>query len=390
LVIFEIWKKKYIHADNKNAAGQQNQAAQEAIKLSPEQEKERLLALCTVFLIVIFFWMSFHQNGFALTLFAQRSTIDENKITGGNIKDWSEFKKEVMSDSLPLTEEFAAMAPAEQLSERELNSLNKVLFVPDLFFINQQRQVKLPYEDKPNTEILRKMSILGLFSMTIQDQEKIGLKKAVHEVDALISVDRDSLSKADLRTFRIVNRKLLAQRYSQIDEGYYPLKPETYATFNPFFILLLTPLVVGLFNWLRKRSKEPSSPAKMGIGMFLSGIAMMIMAIACLSGGNADANNLSPSWLISSYFVITIGELFLSPMGLSFVSKVAPARMRGLMMGGWFGATAVGNYLSGFIGQFYSTLEHHEFFIILVVLLFLSALMIRLTLKKLKHATRGT
>lgn len=246
LIVFEVWKKNYIHADNKHADGQENQKAQEDTGLSKAQEKERITALIIIFAIVVFFWMSFHQNGFALTLFAQRSTV---------LIDW--------------------------------------------------------------------------------------------------------------------------------------LKPETYATFNPLFILLLTPLVVFVFNWLRKRGKEPSSPGKIGIGMFISGLALMIMVIASWTGGNADANNMSPNWLISTYFVITIGELFLSPMGLSFVSKVAPARMRGLMMGGWFGATAIGNYLSGFIGGFYNTLSHTMFFTILVVLLFLSAIMVRIVLKKLKHATDG-
>ncbi len=246
LVVFEVWKKNYIHADNKHADGAENQKSQEAENVSPEKEKERIVALGIIFTIVIFFWMSFHQNGFALTLFAQRST---------EIIDW--------------------------------------------------------------------------------------------------------------------------------------LKPETYQTFNPFFILLLTPVIVIFFNLLRKRDKEPSSPAKIGIGMFISGLAMLIMVFASQMGGDADANNMSPNWLVSTYFVITIGELFLSPMGLSFVSKVAPARMRGLMMGGWFGATAIGNYLSGFIGSFYNTISHTQFFLILAALLFLSALMIKIVLKKLKHATDG-
>jgi POT family proton-dependent oligopeptide transporter len=246
LIVFEVWKKNYIYADNKHKDGGENQAKLEESDVSPEKEKERIIALGIIFTIVIFFWMSFHQNGFALTLFAQRSTT---------LYDW--------------------------------------------------------------------------------------------------------------------------------------LKPEMYATFNPLFILLLTPLIVIYFNWLRKQGKEPSSPAKIGIGMFVSGLAMVIMVVASQMGGNADANNMSPNWLISSYFVVTIGELFLSPMGLSFVSKVAPVRMRGLMMGGWFGATAIGNYLSGFIGSFYNTLSHTQFFLILTTLLFLSAIMVRIVLEKLKHATDG-
>ena len=164
----------------------------------------------------------------------------------------------------------------------------------------------------------------------------------------------------------------------------------TYATFNPMFILILTPFVVSLWNYLHKKGKEPSTPAKIGLGMFISALAMMVMVVASVMGGNDDANNMSPMWLISTYFIITFGELCLSPMGLSFVSKVAPQRMRGLMMGGWFGATAVGNYLSGFIGGFYNKLTHAEFFGILTVLLLLSALMVKLLLPKLEHATRGT
>lgn len=243
LVVFEIWKKRYMHADERDA--HTGAPLDKDEKISPAQEKERIFALLTIFAIVIFFWMSFHQNGFALTLFAQRSTV---------LIDW--------------------------------------------------------------------------------------------------------------------------------------LKPETYATFNPLFILLLTPLIVVFWNWLRKQGKEPSTPGKIGLGMFISGLALIVMVIACLAGGDADANNMGPQWLISTYFIITIGELCLSPMGLSFVSKVAPARIRGTMMGGWFGATAIGNYLSGLFGGFYNSFPHYLFFGFLVVLLFISAILVRIFLKRLKHATR--
>ena len=177
---------------------------------------------------------------------------------------------------------------------------------------------------------------------------------------------------------------LFAQRSTVLIDW---LKPETYATFNPLFILILTPLVVGFWGWLRKRGKEPSTPAKMGLGMFISCLSLIVMVVAGLMGGDADANNMGPQWLISTYFVITIGELCLSPMGLSFVSKVAPAKMRGLMMGGWFGATAIGNYLSGLFGGFYNSMPHHMFFGFLVILLFISTLLLRVFLKKLKLAT---
>ena len=249
LIIFEAGKKKYLYAEarqKEDVARRANDESYREAQMSREEEKERILALMIIFSIVVFFWMSFHQNGFALTLFAKRSVI---KL------DW--------------------------------------------------------------------------------------------------------------------------------------LKPETYQFFNPFFILVLTPFLIRFFNWLGEKGKEPSTPAKIGMGMFYSGLAMVLMAVASWAGGDLDQNIMSPAWLIGTYFIITIGELHLSPMGLSFVSKVAPIRMRGLMMGFWFGATAVGNYLSGFIGKFYSSMPHHNYFLILASLLFISAFLVRLFLNRLKHATQG-
>ncbi len=239
LIIFELGKKHYLVQGAKPS-----EAKLEEVKMTKSQEKERIWALLAIFAIVIFFWMSFHQNGFALTLFADQAT----------------------------------------------------------------RPV---------------------------------------------------------------------------------ISPELYQAFNPMFILILTPLIVGFFAMLRKRGKEPSTPGKIGIGMFLAGTAFAVMIVASLAGGNLDNQSLSPSWLISTYFIMTIAELFLSPMGLSFVSKIAPTRMRGTMMGGWFTATAIGNYLSGFLGSFYGTWKHSTFFAVLVTASLFSALLVFLLLKKLKHATRS-
>ncbi|HGY55455.1 MAG TPA: MFS transporter [Caldithrix abyssi] len=389
LIVFEVWKSKYIYADNKHEAGQENQKAQEAERLSPEKERERLVALGIIFLIVIFFWMSFHQNGFALTLFAQRSTVDEYTLRESDFTDWQGFKQAALNDSIPLAQKLAQLNLSDQPGEEDLNKLNQLIREPDLFYKNGVRVEHFPYENVDPQELKKDLSVFGLYSVKIPDNKRIAMVKRVKLLDKLMADNNLEQVGEKKAEFRKMNRDLLSERYPQVKPGYYLLNAETYATFNPLFILLLTPLVVSLFNWLRKRGKEPSSPGKIGIGMFISGLAMVIMIIASLAGGNADANNMSPNWLISSYFVVTIGELFLSPMGLSFVSKVAPARMRGLMMGGWFGATAVGNYLSGLIGSFYNTLTHDQFFGILTVLLFLSALMVRLVLNKLKHATEG-
>ena len=161
------------------------------------------------------------------------------------------------------------------------------------------------------------------------------------------------------------------------------LKPETYQFFNPFFILLLTPLMVGYFTRRAARGTEPASAVKIFLGMFISGFSMLVMVFASLAGGDLDQNIMSPLWLVGSYFVVTLAEILVSPMGQSYVTKVAPPRMRGLMIGCWFGATAVGSYGSGLLGRFYNDLPHHQYYLVIAGLLFLSSLMILASLKKL-------
>lgn len=169
--------------------------------------------------------------------------------------------------------------------------------------------------------------------------------------------------------------------------------PELFQVINPAFVLLFTPLLVLLWTLLRKRNAEPSTAAKIGIGMLLTAAAYTIMTFAGLAGG--DTGRVSEWWLVSTYAVITIGELCLSPMGLSLVNKVAPARMRGLLMGGWFAATATGNYLCGLVGGLWDDMPHSTFFAILVAaslgaaaLLFMVIKHIRPTIQEAEaHAT---
>jgi len=163
------------------------------------------------------------------------------------------------------------------------------------------------------------------------------------------------------------------------------LRPETYQFFEPFFILALTPLLLGLFGRLNRAGKEPSTPVKILLGMLIMSLAMGVMVFASLAGGNRDQNIMSPAWLIGTYFIVTLAEILISPMGQSFVSKVAPPRIAGLMMGGWFAATAAGSYGSGLLGKSYSRLAHHEFFLLLAGLMLLAAVLVALFLKKLKR-----
>jgi POT family proton-dependent oligopeptide transporter len=175
-----------------------------------------------------------------------------------------------------------------------------------------------------------------------------------------------------------------------------PISPEKFQQFNPIFIVFLTPVVIGIFSFMRKHSKEPSSPVKIGIGMLITAIGFLIMVIASrglmspanltIQGGVSDTLR-SPFWLIGTYFTLTVAELFLSPIGISFVSKVAPPQHKGLAQGGWFGATAIGNLLAGFIGPFWDKWELWQFFMLLVVVTVLSAIIMFSILKVLKRAT---
>jgi POT family proton-dependent oligopeptide transporter len=163
------------------------------------------------------------------------------------------------------------------------------------------------------------------------------------------------------------------------------LRPETYQFFEPFFILALTPLLLALFGRLNRAGKEPTTPVKILFGMLIMSLAMIVMVCAGLSGGNRDQNVMSPAWLVGTYFLVTLAEILISPMGQSFVSKVAPPRIAGLMMGGWFAATAAGSYGSGLLGKSYSRLPHHQFFLFLAALMAVAAVLVALFLKKLRR-----
>src|ERR1700722_218434 len=122
---------------------------------------------------------------------------------------------------------------------------------------------------------------------------------------------------------------------------------ELYQSIGPFFIVALTPLLVALFSWLRRRGKEPTTPSKFGIALFLSGLSSLVMVFAVLSVPSIYLYKVSPAWLWGTYFVVIAAEVFLSPMGLSLVSKLAPARLTSLLMGGWFLTMSLGSKVAG-------------------------------------------
>ena len=134
------------------------------------------------------------------------------------------------------------------------------------------------------------------------------------------------------------------------------IAPEIWQAVNPFFVIVLTPVVMWIFGALSARGKEISTPRKIAIGMFIAGLAYLFLAVYSLYMGypSADSYRALPvaeqvkagAWvLIALYFFLTVAELFISPLGLSFVSKIAPKHLQGLCQGLWLGATAVGNLL---------------------------------------------
>ncbi len=154
----------------------------------------------------------------------------------------------------------------------------------------------------------------------------------------------------------------------KIDLGFTTLEgAPLFQSFNPLFVVLLTPIFLGVFGWLRARGIEPSTPKKIAIGMGIAALGFVLMAFGSLglpsfaeisaTGGLADAQKTTPLLLIGTYFILTCAELFISPLGISFVSKVAPPKYQGIMQGLWLCATAAGNQLL-FIGAiFYENLS---------------------------------
>lgn len=168
-----------------------------------------------------------------------------------------------------------------------------------------------------------------------------------------------------------------------------------YQMFNPCFVVALTPVSIAIFGWLAERGKEPSAPRKIAYGMMVAAVAYGIMAFASIGlltpneqaaavEAGATAPLASPNWLISTYLVLTFGELLLSPMGLSFVTKVAPPKLKGLMMGGWFAATALGNFLVQVGGHLWGDLPLWQVWAVFVVLCLLSAAIMMAMMRRLE------
>ena len=261
-------------AGGSSASGSAQSATAEAPELSKEETKQRIVALCLVYAVVIFFWMAFHQNGLSLTYFA---------------------------------DEFTAQS-AQGLQAMCFNVWNLVAVI----FI-----------------------VYALFSLF---QSKTGKGKAISAI--------------------VIGMALCFLCLSYDADGTIKVSAPIFQQFNPFYVVALTPVSMAIFGSLAAKGKEPSAPRKIAYGMIVAAVAYALMAFGSLGlpmptseigpDGNPTAVHMAdvtPNLLIGVYLVLTFGELLLSPMGISFVSKVAPPKYKGMMMGGWFVATAIGNQL---------------------------------------------
>ena len=309
MLIYVLGRKTFKHADvqTKTATGNSQQA--EIDELSPAETQSRVIALCLVFAVVIFFWMAFHQNGLTLTFFARDYTQPE-------AYGWMRIG---------------------------FNVWNLVLIA------------------------------IGVYALFAVFQSKTGKGKSI--AGAII----------------LACAVILYWNYQDLGDSPIDILPQKFQQFNPFFVVALTPVSMAVFSALASKGKEPSAPRKIGIGMFIAAVGFTIMALGSLglpvpdelSNATSDYR-VSPNLLIGTYLVLTFAELFLSPMGISFVSKVAPPKYKGLMMGGWFAATAVGNYLVSIIGMLWGGLPLWVLWGILVALCLLSALFIFSIMKRLE------
>ena len=164
------------------------------------------------------------------------------------------------------------------------------------------------------------------------------------------------------------------------------IQPQEYLQVNPFFVVILTPVLIAFFGWLAKKKKDPSAPHKIGFGMVMAAMAYGVMLLGSLSlTGTQGA--VSPNWLITTYLLLTLAEILLAPMSISFVSSIAPPKYKGSMMGCWFVATAVGSYLVSIPMLLWGKIPLWTLWTILIALCLMSATFIFSITRRLEAVT---
>ena len=310
IAIYYIFRSSFKHVEGNTSKKADNKTASAPVEeLTPAETKARVVALCLVFAVVIFFWMAFHQNGLTLTYFAAEFTAKSSTGLQSMLFDvWNLVAIIVMV--------YAGFSVFQSKTAKG-KSIAGCIFLAGLAFLGWQYAI-LPSE---------------------------------------VAVD--------------------APIFQQ---------------FNPFYVVALTPVSMAIFGSLAAKGKEPSAPRKIAYGMLIAAVGFGVMAIGSMGlltpdeqalAGDA-ASLVSPNWLISTYLVLTFAELLLSPMGISFVSKVAPPKLKGMMMGGWFVATALGNLLTKVGSEFWGNIPLVAVWGIFIVLCILSAIFMFAMMKRLE------
>ena len=324
IIIYYAFRSTFAHADRAKVAAK---GATEVVEeqLTPAQTKERIICLCLVFAVVIFFWMAFHQNGITMNQFAREYTATSE----------SGFMSLFLSKSFSFAD-----------TRSIWNLVCVILVVYGVLNIFQSKTMK------------GKLIAAALF---------------------------------------VAAGGVLVYRAMTV-EGSVQVEAPIFQQFNPCFVVALTPIIMLVFGALAKKGKEPSSPMKIGLGMLVAASAFVILLVGsmglvspveqkvALEAGTATL--VSPNWLISTYLVLTVAELLLSPIGISFVSKVAPPKYKGMMMGGWFVATAIGNFLISIPGMLWDKTELYVVWGVLIAICLVSAIFIFSILKRLESVAK--
>jgi len=209
-------------------------------------------------------------------------------------------------------------------------------------------------------------------------------EKINYEKDSVVLMDKQFRVKdKNLKewNYPVYFKNIPKEKLPKEKASIYAFNTNIFQSVNPFWVIALTPLVLAFFGFLNRRGIEPSTPKKIAFGLLITGLSSFVMVGAVYASNNGLLKS-SAWWFISSYAILTIGELFISPMGLSLVSKLSPPRLTSLMMGGWFLATAIGNKMSGVLSSLWDGYEDKaNFFYVNVVLLCSASLIMFLMLK---------
>lgn len=313
------------------------------------QDKRGIGALLFIFSISIVFWTIYNQNSTGLTIWAEKHTDREA----------SEFTAKITGKIFPL---------------QKVSDTPRLVEKYDQYFVNV----------KDTSAIQSKDSVVTV----TKNGNKVDTSKQVYGITAAGNkVDPDSKNVLVMGPDPYFNNVPKDKWPNGKDVKL--VNTELFQSINPLFIVILTLVFVPLFDYLRRRGKEPTTAMKFGMASIIAGLSALVMVFAILSVPSIYGFKTSPAWLWGTYFVFTVSEIFLSPIGLSLVSKLSPPRLTALMMGGWFLSTSIGGKIAGVMTSFWDDFTDKKmFFIILVVAAFIGGILILSKLKSLNSIVK--